>query len=302
MASVTDRWFTERKLPDGARQKVPTARHGTGMRWLVRWRNEQGQLRKKAFARRADADRAAADIEATLARGTYRDPDAGLVRFRDYAEQWRTAQFADPITASQIELRLRLHVYPIIGHLPLRNITPSTIRSWAHGLRMARSYQRTIFANVSQVFSAAIADDLIAKNPCQSRTVRKPVPDPRHVSPWQLEWVTGVRDALPDRYAIVATLGAGVGLRQGEIFGLSPDDIDFEEQTLEIRRQVKLSHGNQPYLALPKGRKTRSLPLPSVVADALYDYLATFPPREVTLPWDRPDGRSHTVSLILTSR
>src|SRR5207344_913765 len=161
-------------------------------------------------------------------------------------------------------------------------------RSWTHGLRMARRYQRTIFANVSQVFSAAVADELIAKNPCNSRTVRKPVPDPHHVTPWRLEWVAGMRDALPARYAIVATLAAGVGLRQGEIFGLSPDDIDFEAQTIDVRRQVKLSHGNQPYLALPKGRKTRVLPLPSVVADALHDYLATFPPRELALPWDRP--------------
>jgi integrase len=299
MASVTDRWFAERRLPNGTRRRVPTARHGTGMRWLVRWRNEHGELRKKSFARRVDAERAAADIEVALARGSYRDPDAGLIRFRDYAEQYRTTQFADPLTAAQIELRLRLHVYPVFGHLPLRAITPCTIRSWTHGLRMARSYQRTIFANVSQIFSAAVADDLIAKNPCNSR---KPVPDPHHVTPWRLAWVTGMRDTLPARYAIVATLAAGVGLRQGEIFGLSPDDIDFEAQTIDVRRQVKLSHGNQPYLALPKGRKTRVLPLPSVVADALHDYLATFPPRELTLPWDRPDGPPRTVSLLLTSR
>ena len=302
MASVTDRWYAERRLPNGTRRRVPTARHGTGMRWLVRWRNEHGELRKKSFARRADAERAAADIEVALARGNYRDPDAGLIRFRDYAEQYRTTQFADPLTAAQIELRLRLHVYPVFGHLPLRAITSSTIRSWTHGLRMARSYQRTIFANVSQVFSAAVADDLIAKKPLQlsHRPQARPRPPPRHT----VETRVGDRHArrAPARYAIVATLAAGVGLRQGEIFGLSPDDIDFEAQTIDVRRQVKLSHGNQPYLALPKGRKTRVLPLPSVVAEALHDYLATFPPRELALPWDRPDGPPCTVSLLLTSR
>ncbi len=34
----------------------------------------------------------------------------------------------------------------------------------------------------------------------------------------------------------------------------------------------------------------------------LHNHLATFPPNELTLPWDRPDGAPHTVSLLLTSR
>ena len=54
-------------------------------------------------------------------------------------------------TTYQVGIRFRLHVYPTLGHLPLRTITPSVIRQWTSGLRMARSYQRTIFANVSQV-------------------------------------------------------------------------------------------------------------------------------------------------------
>nr|WP_246633818.1 hypothetical protein [Pseudonocardia nigra] len=35
----------------------------------------------------------------------------------------------------------------------MKTVTPSHIRHWLHGLTMARSYQRTIFANVSQVFT-----------------------------------------------------------------------------------------------------------------------------------------------------
>jgi hypothetical protein len=31
-----------------------------------------------------------------------------------------------------------------------------------------------------------------------------------------------MRDQLPDHYALVVILGAGLGLRQGEIFALSP--------------------------------------------------------------------------------
>ncbi len=167
---------------------------------------------------------------------------------------------------------------------------------------MARSYQRTIFANVSQVFSAAIADDLIAKNPCRSGTVRKLAPDPRPIIPWPAQWVAGVREALPARYAVLATLAAGAGLRQGEILGLTPDDIDAAQGAVHVRPQVELTAGNRPYLALPKGRKTRAIPVPASVIDAVLDHLADHPARTLTLPWDRADGDPLTVSLVLTSR
>lgn len=53
-----------------------------------------------------------------------------------------------------------------------------------------------------------------------------------------------------------------------------------------------------------KGReiKTRTLPLPSVIHDWLSAYLAAFPAREVTLPWDTPGGAPEAVSLIVTTR
>jgi integrase len=107
---------------------------------------------------------------------------------------------------------------------------------------------------------------------------------------------------LPDRYSILSPLAAGVGLRQGEVFGLSPDDVDFQRGTITVRRQVKLTPGNQPYLALPKGRKVRTVPMPDSVRDALTAYLERFPARTVTLAWDGPNGSLTTVTLAVTTR
>src|SRR5206468_9994613 len=54
----------------------------------------------------------------------------------------------------------------------------------------------------------------------------KPKAEPRRVVPWTREQVHAVRHALPAAYAVFATIAAGLGLRQGEVFGLSPDDVD----------------------------------------------------------------------------
>lgn len=91
-------------------------------------------------------------------------------------------------------------------------------------------------------------------------------------------------------------------LRQGEVFGLSPDDIDFAEGIVHVRRQVKLLSNNRQLFGLPKGRKTREVPLPESVADAIREHLMLRPPIDVTLPWERRDGARRTFPLLLTTR
>ncbi|GLZ43424.1 hypothetical protein Acsp05_70480 [Actinokineospora sp. NBRC 105648] len=83
--------------------------------------------------------------------------------------------------------------------------------------------------------------------------------------------------------------GAGFGLRQGEIFGLSPDDLDREAESVNVVRQVRLVE-NQPVFAPPKRRKTRSAPLASGILRELDEYMERFPPVALTLPWLHPDG------------
>ena len=123
----------------------------------------------------------------------------------------------------------------------------------------------------------------------------------KRVTPWPAETVLAVRDTLPVRYRIVATLAAGLGLRQGEVFGLGPADVDFLRGFVSVQRQVKLV-SSQLVFALPKGQKIRTVPLPASVRDVLAAHLAAFPAATVTLPWAEPTGKLVTVPLVLTSR
>jgi len=277
--------------------KLPTGR------WQARWRDPDGNQRRKAFTRKTDAERFLINIEADKLRGTYIDPDAGRVTFADYAAGWLAAQTFDRSTYQATELRIRLHVNPVLGAKELRNIRPSGIQAWVRSMsKLAATYQRTIFSNVSTIFAAAVDDEVIAKNPCSAPSVRKPRADQRHVIPWETKQVKAVRDALPQRYRIVAVVAAGLGLRQGEVFGLSPDDVDFLRGKVEVRRQVKLYANGQQAFALPKGRKTRTVPLPPSVRDELAAYLAKYPVRNVTMPWGDLGASEISVPLIVTSR
>lgn len=272
-------------------------------RYDVSYREPDGRQRMKTFRKKSDAERFKSTVEADVLRGAYLDPDAGRITFRKYAEEWLTSQTFEPTTRESVEARLRLHVYPVLGSKLLGQIKPSTIQAWLAGLPIKSStYKRVIFANVSTILSAAVDDERIAKNPCKAGSVTSPKRDTAKVTPWEVERVAAVRNALPDQWKIALELGAGLGLRQGEVFGLSPDDVDFLRGEVEVRRQVKILGGNKLLFGLPKYNKTRTIPLPASVRDLLAAYLAERPARAVTLPWGTLDGEPKTVSLVLTNR
>lgn len=271
--------------------------------YRVRWRESDGRARAKTFRRKVEADRFAAMVSADLVRGHYIDPDAGKVRFDEYANKWLAAQTFEEGTVEMVELRFRLHVMPHLGTRNLSDVQPSTIQGWLRTLTgLSGNYQKVIYANVSSVFTAAVDDGLIPKNPCKAPSVRRPKSDPRKFRPWTRERVLAVREELPERFKLVVDLGVGLGLRQGEIFGLSLDDIDLNTGEIEIRRQVKLLGNNRQLFGLPKGRKIRTVPLPDRVLELINDHVTRYPPRSVTLPWDRSDGAPRSVDLILFSR
>jgi integrase len=193
-------------------------------------------------------------------------------------------------------------VYPTLGDQELRALRPSVVQAWTRGLqqRLAASYTRVVFANLSAILQAALDDGRIARNPCRVGSVRPPAPDRRKLVPWSAERVATVRAALPDRYRVLADLGAGLGLRQGEMFGLAVDDVDFLRGIVYVRRQVKLL-GDKPHFALPKGGRQRDVPLPEQVGLRLAAHLQACPAVAVTLPWS-PVGKPETHRLICSTR
>jgi integrase len=110
-----------------------------------------------------------------------------------------------------------------------------------------------------------------------------------------------VQLALPDRYKLAVTLGAGCGLRPGEVFGISDTDIDRAENVLHVVRQVTVVDNSHLVFAPPKGAKERSLPLAESVLREIDAHMELYKPIEVTLPWKEPDGHPETVRLLLVT-
>jgi integrase len=272
-------------------------------RWRARYRDQAGYEHARHFDRKADAQRWLDTVTADVLTGRYVDPRAGRVTVGEFAAQWLAAQTFDPLTRETVESRIRVHIKPHLGKIELRSLRPSTVQAWVRGRQteVAPSYCRLLLANLSTILGAAVEDGLIATNPCASSAVRAPKPDQRRVVPWTVERVQAVVAGHPGAFRAAPVVGAGCGLRQGEIFGLAVDAVDFLRRTVHVRQQIRLV-GGELVFSPPKGGREREVPLPDLVSVALAEQLRRSPAVDVTLPWVEPGGKPCNSSLVFVNR
>ncbi|MFD7980840.1 tyrosine-type recombinase/integrase [Streptomyces sp. NPDC059071] len=301
---VQDRWYKTETDADGKERRVRTDRYGVGMRYRARYVGPDGTEKSKSFPDKQKrlAEQWLAQIEADMSRGQYIDPKASRITFRQYAERWLNSQLTDPNTRGPVETQIRRHAIPYLGMRPIDSFEPIHIREWLASLEKdlpASSYRRVIFSSVSSIFASAVEDRLRTTNPCRSRSVKPPERAAGRVEPWSAERVSAVRASLPRRFQCTVDVGGGSGLRQGEIFGLPEEHINFSTGWIHVGCQIKSIGGKQVF-ALPKRRKVRDTPMARPVGRAIQAHIEEFPPVEVTLPWERPDGPLVTKRLVFT--
>jgi len=307
MGHIQDRWYKEVPDPENAGKviRVPTALHGKGLRYKARYIDPNGQERSKSYPDKKlkDARAFLAKVEADKLTGDYIDPEAGKTTLREYSDNWLKGQSQDEATQHTTKSKLENQVYPFLGARPLSTIGAATIRdwlSWMNGNKISESHKSQVFDLLSAILSAAASEKKIRTNPCRTKGVKKPVPDKRKITPWTEGKLRKIQLALPSRQFIVIPLGSGLGLRQGEILGLSPDDIDREQMIVHVDRQLACV-GNRQIFKLPKGRKTRGVPLSQGLLDVIEDYMDSHPPVTITLPWGKTTGDPVSVRLLITN-
>jgi integrase len=301
MAHVEDRWWKV-IYENGKRKRIKTERHGIGKRYRVRYINPEGLERSKSYddGKKEDAQDFCREVAREVKHGTYIDPDAGKTDAGVFAKEWLVGLGGDSATKEKVRRDLSKHFIARFAGRSLDSIAPSTIRTWLGELALEESTKAVLFVYVNAMFEAAVDDRLIRTNPCQAKSLQKPRAPRRRIVPWNREQLDSVWGKLAGHYQAIVPVGAGCGLRIGEIFGLGIDDIDFENEEVKVKRQVKLL-GSRRLFALPKRNSVRTVPLPRFVADELQKHMDRFPPQEVTLPWTELDGDAITVKLVFTN-
>lgn len=305
MGHIQDRWFRRVVDPDtGAVRRERTELYGIGLRYKVRYLDPDGEEKSRSFADRQKklADDFLVETESDKREGKYVDRRAARKKFRQQAENWIKGQSTDAATREALRSRLKSQIYGHFGGMPLGTIRPATVREWLGLLDekgLSENYKLVLFTVVSGVLDSAVEDKIIRDNPCKAKTIRRPTGGSPTVTVWPEDRVHAVRAGLLDRFSLIVPLGCGLGLRQGEILGLSVDDLDPLAMVVRVQRQLRIVDGTVVF-APPKGGKSRTVPASPGIAAEIREHEARFPAVSITLPWREPRGEPVTARLLIT--
>jgi integrase len=245
-------------------------------RYKAFWRDPSGKQRSKTLRTKREANVFLAEVETALNRGTYVAPDAGRLRFADYAERWAAGRNDERATVARDASVMRNHVVPRWGTLPIAKIEHSAVQAWvtALGERLSPATVRECYRLTSGVLRSAVRDRLIGFNPCEGVRLpprRRKDTDDQTITREQL--LDKLLPAVPHRYRALVALAAGTGLRWGECTGLRWDAVDLTAGVVRVVRVAEEISGHVTLKPYPKSKAGRRLvPLPAFVVQALTEH------------------------------
>jgi Phage integrase, N-terminal SAM-like domain len=129
-AGVEDRWHKTARDEQGNRQKVPSVRHGKGMRWMARYVDDRGREHAKGFDRKSDAQAWLDQQTAALVGGTHVVPRHAALTVAQWCELWLEGY---AVRRESTVAQARVHIRQIVaefGSMPLTALRPSQVKSW----------------------------------------------------------------------------------------------------------------------------------------------------------------------------
>lgn len=193
-----------------------------------------------------------------------------------FLTEWMSQADVRPSTLASYSAKMRTHVIPAIGGIPLGRLTPidvGRVLREAHSRGLA---PRTL-AQTRAILRAALNDarrmGLITRNAAALAELPVKVEDyePVFLTPEQaaafLDLVRG------DRLEAFYTVALALGLREGEALALTWDDVDFARRTINVRRSLqRVKGGGLQALDVKTRRSRRTVPMPAVVERVLREH------------------------------
>jgi integrase len=193
------------------------------------------------FDAKGDADAWLAAQRTDLARGDWErpEPPVEVESFAAYAAAWLTSRQLRPRTRSEYRKLTEGHLLPAFGRLDLEDITPAMVRRWHAelGERTGPTAQAHAYSLLRTILATAVADDVIAANPCRVRGAGQ-AKRAKPIRPATLAEIAAIADAMPEHYRAAVLVAAWCGLRFGELAELRRGDVDLKRGRLRIHRAV----------------------------------------------------------------
>jgi integrase len=178
-----------------------------------------------------------------------------------------------PSTYRSYQDLVRLHIAPELGKVRLNRLTPTQVQTVLNGkLASGLSPRRVdyIRAVLRIALNEALRWEMVGRN--VAALAHSPRVPKREVEPLTQEQARSLLDKVRgDRLEAVYSVALALGMRQGEILGLTWDDIDFENRVLHVRHSLQRGPAGFTLVEPKSNRSRRPIgPLQSDLIDTLH--------------------------------
>lgn len=251
------------RLPMAWAERMPSGRY----RGL--YRDAAGRKRSAgAFTHKTKARNAAGALEQQARRDAWRDADSFLRPWGEWRERWLSSRVVEASTGRGDAHRLRNHLEPRWGDVPIGSITRHDVKEWVAAMRregVGAETVRRIVHLFSASMNAAVDAEVITVNPAMRLKLVGGAPaQERYLT---REEYDAIRAQLPTvRDQLIADVLVHTGLRWGEAAGLHLARVDLTRGLVRVVETFDESANRMK--AYPKGRKARDVPLTPELAAA----------------------------------
>ena len=238
--------FTATKVTGIYRRNDATGKPGKA--FYVRYTRQDGKRTFEAAGSFEDAKRRLAEVQGRITRGEV--VGNASTTLSQVIQDWQAIRNVKPRTAEAQDSHLRLYIRPRLGRMKVREVNRAAVLKWLSGLKrqdgregaLSDGTKAAVLSTLSSILDLAVDDDLISVNPVRvlgrKQKPRQAKYEGRVLADGEMErLIAGVSQRRQWLVPIIR-LTALTGLRLGEVCGLRWGDVDFEQNTLTIARQL----------------------------------------------------------------
>ncbi len=269
--------------------------------WLVDYRDGSGKRRARQFNTKREADSFNTKVRGELATGTH-TADSASITVHEAATLWVARCEREGLEAATLldyRQHLKLHILPFVGSVKLSRLTVPAVNQFRDQLLDAGrspNMVKRVLKSLAALVAEAQGRGLVATNAVRDVTrQRNKGTKAKPVMPTQAE-LQAIVAATPDRWRPLILTALLAGLRSSELRGLQWCDVDFQRNTLGIRRRADRYNNIGP----PKSEAgTRDVPLSLMLANTLKAWRLACPKGQLDLVFPNGAGKIETHANLL---
>ena len=245
--------------------------------WKAAIKDINGKLRTKNFTKLSEAEDWVADQRRArdLGENTYATNPKMTVA--EFMVGWANTQYGDDQESTRRSYLsvIKNHIIPAIGKIKVSELNTKTVESLfrdMHANGFGAGTIRITRAALSAAHNDAVRLGDLVRNPV--RNTRMPKVTPQAIKPlprndWEKVYLEATTD--PRMHARIEVAGM-LGLRPGEALGLKWSDLNVDECTLLVERQVQRTKGKGLVLKEVKQKTVRTLNISRTTVQILHTY------------------------------